>query len=382
METVTSSTPVTQVPDPAPPTSPANFSAKKPPRLLYIIGGLAIILVTLALGIGFFTRGTTQSPSENQETSTGAEQNPDFPKYKNITYFYEIGLPKKWMEIKHSPLLNNIALFDADGAATLEITAQKDIRSLDEYLSQQDAASGSGIKATKSSQVKVGTYDGIERSESWSAVGLQAITTYIKVQDMLYTFALIPTASKNAITNEATIREYRAALASFRLTDTSQLGQDLKEYQSAKVAGLAFKAFSLKYPQTWVATETLAENSLDVSVYRNNYELTISQKAVGGAVCLFSDSPAFEGSSGDLRNKQFAEFNTESGAILRRYFNANAGDKSTMFFCEKQTDGPYFQTPLSIGGLVYNVPAKYDPDIIKEMDDIVKSIKVVDDQAQ
>jgi hypothetical protein len=137
---------------------------------------------------------------------------------------------------------------------------------------------------------------------------------------------------------------------------------------------LAFSAFSLKYGQTWALSEDVGENSLDVSIYRNNYELTISQKAVGGAVCLFSDSPAFEGSSGDLRNKQFAEFNTAGGSILRRYFNVNAGEKSTMFFCEKQKDGPYFQTPLSIGGLVYNVPAKYDADIIKEMDEIVKSI--------
>jgi hypothetical protein len=55
----------------------------------------------------------------------------------------------------------------------------------------------------------------------------------------------------------------------------------------------------------------------------------------------------------------------------------NSGDKSSMFFCEKQADGPYFQTPLSIGGLVYNVPAKYDTDIIKEMDEIVKSITIV-----
>ena len=364
--------------DPEPPTAPATFSAKKPPQWLYILGGVAIILVVLAIAISFFGGNGTATPGSSENSNTPAVENADFPKYRNITYFYELGLPKKWIEIQHSPLLKSIALFDADGAATLEITAQKDVRSLDEYLSAQDTASASGIKSTKSSQVKVGTYDGLERSESWSAVGLQTITTYVKVQDMLYTFALIPVSGKSAITNESVIRDYRSALASFRLTDTSKLGLDLKEYSSKKIEGLAFKAFSLKYPQTWVATETVAENSLDVSVYRNNYELTISQKAVGGAVCLFSDSPAFEGSSGDLRNKQYAEFNTGSGAILRRYFNDNAGDKSTMFFCEKQADGPYFQTPLSIGGLVYNVPAKYDSDIIKEMDEIVKSITIVE----
>ncbi len=373
-EIVPSSTPQA---DPAPPTTPADFKTKKPPKILYLVGGIAIILVVLVLALNFFGKGrntasnTSSIKSDTKTTTAG--------KYTNSEYLYEIALPPSWVEIKHSPLLENIALFNVDNTATLEITAAKVISSLDEYLATQDEQNKNSIKSTKTSQVKVGDYDGFERAESWPVVGLQTITTYVKVQDMLYTFALIPASGKNAITSESIIRDYHTALASFRITDTTQLGKDLKEYKSTKVKDLAFKAFSLKYPQTWVLTENIGENSLEVSVYRNNYELTISQKAVGGAVCLFSDSPDFEGSSGDLRNKQYAEFNTGSGAVLRRYFNANAGDKSTMFFCEKQTDGPYFQTPLSIGGLVYYVPAKYDADIIKEMDEIVKSITVITD---
>lgn len=363
--------------DPAPPIQPADFKTKKPPKILYLVGGIAIILVVLALALNFFGKGSNTASNPNSTNGDGVETTTT-PKYTNSSYFYEIALPRTWVEIKHSPLLANIALFNVDNTATLEITAAKVTQSLDEYLALQDEANKNTVKSTKSAQVKVGEYDGFERAESWPVVGLQTITTYVKVQDMLYTFALIPASGKNAITSESVIRDYHTALASFRITDATQLGKDLKEYESKKVVNLAFKAFSLKYPQTWVLTENIGENSLEVSVYRNNYEITISQKAIGGAVCLFSDSPAFEGSSGDLRNKQYAEFNTGSGAILRRYFNANAGDKSTMFFCEKQADGPYFQTPLSIGGLVYNVPAKYDADIIKEMDKIVKSIVIVE----
>lgn len=356
-------------------TPVASFMPKKPPKLLYIFVGVAVILFSIALAIVFFgkgnstTGGTTTSSNGSTTQDTSA-----WPKYTNVDFFYEIGVPPKWVEIKHSPLHPELAIFNAIDTATLEINAQKNTSTLEEYLAAQDEANKTIVKSTKSTQVKVGNYDGFERAESWPKVGLQGITTYVKVSDMLYIFTLSPAGGKNAITNESVLRDYHGALASFRLTDMSKLGLDLKVYTSKKVEGLAFKTFSLKYPQTWMLSENVGDNSLDVSIYRNNYELTISQKAIGGAVCLFSDSPAFEGSSGDLRNKQFSEFNTTLGTTLRRYFNVNSGDKSSMFFCEKQVDGPYFQTPLTIGGLVYNVPAKYDADIIKEMDDIVKSI--------
>jgi hypothetical protein len=350
----------------------------RPPKLLYLVGGLAVILLTVAMAISFLGRNSsTNTGNTTGSNATQTEDQTGWPKYANSAYFYEISVPPKWSEIKHSPLLSQQTLFNAEDIATLEVLAQKSTLTLDEYIASLDEANKDIVKPTKSTQIKVGQYDGYERAESWPKVGLQGFSTYTKISDMIYTFTLIPASTKNSITNELTIRDYHAVLASFRLTDTSQLGLDLKDYTSQKVGDLAFKVFSLKYPQTWVLTEKIGENSLDISIYRNNYELTISQKAIGGAVCLFSDSPAFEGSSGDLRSKQFAEFNTSSGAILRRYFNANMGDKSSMFFCEKQEGGPYFQTPLSIGGLVYNVPAQYDPDIIKEMDDIVKSISIV-----
>lgn len=363
---------------PAPEAS--KFTTKSKIKLLPILGGVAVILFSIGLAITFFgnkTPSSTPAPSAKENTVEALVAS-GWAKYSNSELFYELSLPPSWLALKRSPLNQDTYIWNAEGTASLEITGFKNLGTLDEYLSLIDTNNAATIKVKSATQVKVGQYDGIERIESWPAMGLQVTTTYVKVSDMFYTFTLIPIGDKNAVANDTIIRDYHAGLASFRLTDTSKLGIDLKEYVSKKVASLAFKSFSLKYPQTWVLTDKSTDNSLDVSIYRNNYELTISQKAVGGAVCLFSDSPAFEGSSGDLRSKQFAEFNTTSGAVLRRYFNVNSGDKSSMFFCEKQSNGPYFQTPLTIGGLVYNVPAKYDADIIKEMDEIVKSIVPVE----
>ena len=353
---------------PAPVASPLVTS--KRPKPLMILGIVAATLFTIALGIVIFgKKGDSTAPTASTQTARSVEEQVvGWPKYSNTQYFYELSVPPKWSEITHSPLHSELTLFNAEDSATFELAAYKSSSTLDEFIASQDAT------VVSTSQVKVGQYDGYERAESYPQVGLQGIATYIKISDMLYIFTLTPASGKTALTNESILRDYHAALASFRLTDTSQLGKDLKEYVSRKVESLPFQAFSLRYPQTWILKEQASDNSLEISIYRNNYELTISQKTIGNSICLFSDSPAFEGSSGDLRNKQFTEFNTLSSATLRRYFNANFGDKSSMFFCQKQAEGPYFQTPLNIGGLVYNVPAKYDPNIILEMDEIVKSI--------
>ena len=346
------------------------------PKPLMILAIVAATLFTIALGIVIFgKKGDTAAPTASTQTARSVEEQVvGWPKYSNTQYFYELRVPSKWSEITHSPLHEELVIFNVEDSATFELAAYKSSSLLDEFIASSDATNQGKVTVVSTSQVKVGQYDGYERAESYPQVGLQGIATYIKISDMLYIFTLTPASGKTALTNESILRDYHAALASFRLTDTSQLGQDLKEYVSRKVGSLPFQAFSLRYPQTWILKEQASDNSLEISIYRNNYELTISQKTIGNSICLFSDSPAFEGSSGDLRNKQFTEFNTLSSATLRRYFNANFGDKSSMFFCQKQAEGPYFQTPLNIGGLVYNVPAKYDPNIILEMDEIVKSI--------
>jgi len=364
------------IPSTAPQTPQTPFTPKKPPKLLYIFGGIAIILLSLAGGILMLGPKNNEGSVGTDTTSEEAAQIVSgWPKYNNKEYFYEIAIPPKWVELKTSPIHKEVSLFNILDTATLEIRAEKNLAGLEEYLSLHDEKNKSAVKATKTNQVKVGDYEAFEREESWSQDALQGYTTYVKVSDMLYSFSLIPAGDKNAITNESILRDYRAMLASFRLTDTTKLGLDLKDYTSEKVVALNLPPFSLKYPQTWAVSEQyVGSDTFIASIYRNNYEIRITQAPVGGAVCLFSDSPDFQGSSGDLRNKQFTEFQTSDGTLMRRYFNANEGDKSTLFFCRKEKDSPYFSTPTDVGGIVYYVPAKFDDDIVKEMDNIVKSI--------
>lgn len=354
--------------DSAGPAAPSPFP-KRATKLPYLLGGLTVILVTLALGLSFFGPRRNQLPDASSGpassvTGTGSTL------YTNNPNFYALRLPPKWNVVETSPTQTGTVIIQPDAQAILTITSTRSNSSLDDYLaSLQD-----GRTVTSSKPVKINDFEGIERSESWAQTGLEPLITYLKVQDQLYIFTLLPSGGSNALTNETLLRDYRTTLATFTLTSTANLGKDWQTYSTKKIAGLSFPSFSLRHPQSWAITEKSVGGGLTVSLYRNNYEISITQAAVGSAVCLFKDSPPFEGSSGDLRNKAYIEFSLSDSLILRRYFNANAGEKSTFFFCGKQESDPYFQTPLSIGGLVYTVPAKYDEGIIKEMDEIVKTI--------
>jgi hypothetical protein len=343
---------------------------KSPPKLLYLFGGVAIILFTIALAITFFGKNKTATPSSTISDISNTPNTTGFVTYTNVPNFYTMSLPPKWKVVETSPDQSDNLIIQTDNDALMEIKSFKaQSANLDEYFSTlQD-----GRTATKSTAVKVGVYDGFERTESWVKTGLQPVITYIQIQDKLYIFSLLPSSGKNAIVSESLLRDYRSALSTFTLTSTVALGKDWKEYVTSKVDGLTFPAFSFTHPQSWAVTEKSENKNLVVSIYRNNYEITITQAEVGNAVCLFKDSPAFQGSSGDLRTKDFTEFTTKSNAILRRYFNQNEGDKSSIFFCQKESESPYFSTPTQLGGIVYHVPAKFDDNIVKEMDSIVKT---------
>lgn len=371
------------VPTPAPgiqpptTTSPLDklksFAPKAPSKLLYIFGGIAVILLTLALAGSILTRNRQISNSSTSSSSEEAKTN-GFITYTNAPHFYKLSFPPKWSVVETSPDQQGTILIQTDSQAVMTISSfPASTGSLDEYLSSlQD-----GRTSTKSTPVRVGAYDGYERFESWTKTTLQPVITYIQIQDKIYVFALLPSNGKNAISSESLLRDYRSALSTFELTSTSALGQEWKPYDTSHVDGLDYPPIHLTHPQSWAVKESVDKGNLTISIYRNNYEISIAQAAVGGAVCLFKDSPAFQGSSGDLRTKEYTEFNTAVGGVMRRYFNKNEGEKSTFYFCQKQDASSYFETPTQLGGIVYYVPAKYDSAIIKEMDDIVKTFEPI-----
>ena len=354
----------------SPSQSPQTSAVKSPPKLLYLFGGVAVILFTIALAITFFGKSKTASSTSKTTSSSSVADTTGYTTYTNVPNFYTLAIPPKWSVIETSPDQSGTLIVQTDNQAIMQVTSFKAGEgTIDDYLS----ALSDGRSSIKSSAVKVGSYDGVERTESWAKVGLQPVITYVQIQDKMYVFTLLPSSGASAIVSESLLRDYHASLSSFALTSTQSLGKDWKAYTTSKVDGLSFPAFTFTHPQSWAVTEKSENKNLVISIYRNNYEIAVTQAEVGSAVCLFKDSPAFQGSSGDLRNKDFTEITTSIGGIFRRYFNQNEGDKSSFFFCQKDSTTPYFATPTGLGGIVYYVPAKFDPNIVQEMDEIVKT---------
>lgn len=361
---------VPPITDPALPLLPPIEPPKKA-KPLKLLAGVAIVLVALAVGISVL--GGDKKNVTN-ETSSSMDEKVADNIYQNKEYFYELTLPPKWLVQPTSADTQSMS-FTTSGEALLTVKAVRQQGDLQAYL-----ANLSGIKVNKSAPIRVGTYDGIEQQESWTSQGIQVTSAYVKVQDMIYSLALLPTEGKNAVTNESVIREYKSLLASFRLTDTSQLGKDWVKYVSPALGDVSLARFEINYPQNWKLLDESTEVVVNTTLYRDNYEILLYEAAMGVAPCIFSDSPAYEGYPADLRDKEYVELTTDEGLILRRYFKGNEGDKSKLFFCGKWESEEYFGAPFKYGTITYRVPAKYDNDILLEMDAIVKTIKGVSNE--
>ena len=87
--------PVQSDPVQASPMPPA-FKPKSPPKLLYLFGGLAVILVSIAMAVVFFGSNKSSSPtSSSSTTSLDNATDPTWPKYSNPAKYYAIAVSPK-----------------------------------------------------------------------------------------------------------------------------------------------------------------------------------------------------------------------------------------------------------------------------------------------
>lgn len=343
-------------------TLPTTIVEAKKPSKLWILGVVAGVLVLLALAIVIIGRKDVAQPTTNDNSDSGQVAD---NVYQNKEFYYQLTLPPKWSAVSVSANDKASAMFMTSSDAMMSVDAIKQQGSLESFLGLSDEDGGIVVK--KSSPIKVGGYDGVEREESWLTQGVEVLTAYVKIQDMIYTFYLLPTGNKNSVTNETLLREYRSVLSSFRLTDTTNLGKDWVSY-----AGWNWQ---MQYPQNWKLLEQNKDGKKGLKLYRDNYEITINQASVESMVCQFADSEAVEGYAGDLRDKDYVEIATKENMLLRRYFKSNQGDKTSLYFCGKGSDATQYVSPTFYGTIAYTVPAKYDEQIVKEMDSIIKTIE-------
>lgn len=148
-----------------------------------------------------------------------------------------------------------------------------------------------------------------------------------------------------------------------------------KTVNAGVTSGLSFTLYTVEVPDTWtVAKEHEDEPSpMDtLTLTRGQYKIKIFQAATGGAMCLYTGDPDFEGPSS--RYDTFVVITTKDGTALRRSGTTETSGATRGFtVCQKGSDGSY-GAPTTYGHIGYTTPLTADPSILTEMDAIIASL--------
>lgn len=151
--------------------------------------------------------------------------------------------------------------------------------------------------------------------------------------------------------------------------------KETKTFTSAKFPDLSFKGYTLTYPADWELSEERKDLPTPISTVtltKDGYTLKIYQAATGGAGCIY-EGEVPEGPFSDYRNNEYKDI--ESFAILRQTESPNNG-KMSYAYCQKSETEDSFGQPTSVGHMsVATGVEEPDPQIVVEIEEIVKSIK-------
>ena len=142
-----------------------------------------------------------------------------------------------------------------------------------------------------------------------------------------------------------------------------------------KNAGLSYSQYSISFPASWTELrEAQTANDDKLTLEKEGKKISIFQGATGGAMCLYSNDPDFEGPSSRYDN--FSEIKTQDGTILRRGGTiAKSKDGSTGFtFCQENSEGKYGQ-PTMYGHISASIAGELDSKDLDEIDAIIASLK-------
>ncbi len=149
-------------------------------------------------------------------------------------------------------------------------------------------------------------------------------------------------------------------------------------FTSEKLSQLSFMGYSLMHPADWTLSEQRDEAVTPISTVtltKNGYVLKIYQAATGGAMCIYEGNLP-EGPASDYRNNEYTDIVT-SFATLRQT-ETPSGGKMSYSYCQKSSTEDSYGAPTSIGHMsVTTGVANSDPEIISEIEEIVKSIKTL-----
>lgn len=154
----------------------------------------------------------------------------------------------------------------------------------------------------------------------------------------------------------------------------------LKIYESKKLKDISFSGYTLSYPNDWKLTQERDESAstAKMTLEKESYAIVIQQGAFDGGICVYKDSdlPSGETPYSDKRKYDFFDLKTGIGNLRRDEEVGGSGEIGYAFCQENTTDGS-FGSLTKVGAISYGGPAKWDPSILPQMDEIIKSINTL-----
>jgi hypothetical protein len=197
-----------------------------PHKRLFLTLGVSSLFVILLVGfflirnnfLGSTQNGTNTIPTRVPIATQTADLTTGWQSHKNEDLGFEIKTPKDWIESYQKG--ENIFRITAPDQSTLEIIVQKSDKGLFDYLDELDNKDSTAWEGAPSKEIikttdtKTAGYESVMRDEKWLAAGFETKVTYLKAENTIYSFAIIPSSNNQPLFSEVN-SNYNLILSTF-----------------------------------------------------------------------------------------------------------------------------------------------------------------------
>lgn len=192
----------------------------------------------------------------------------------------------------------------------------------------------------------------------------------LEKNNMFYEFIIDTPISDLAEYTEEALNQLE--LTQSKILSTFQFTEDasMKVYEGRRTPTYTYLPFTLEYPSDWEVEEE-DNTELHVTFSKGEYVLSVGHLPVGGGVCNFEDSPPHILTEGREKIQDYDQIN---GNITFRIYSSELVKYNV---CMKELTGSgYYTVPPVMGVIGYSVPENADDNVLEEMNNILKSIKI------
>ncbi len=372
---------------PSPPTAQVK-PIKKPTKLpIILMTVIAVLSLAVSAYFGYQNYLLKQQISQSPTASPSPTVDPtaDWKTYTNTAYSYHLKYPNEWLAKSFGPGPGGFQLLN-DSSRGVILSPNNQEQTIPSPSLQIEADGPENLSRPIYSefqkQAKTGfseTYKLIsETTTSFSGVTATVLEgEHVYSETSTYVKQFVFASSESGVYFSITIASdtkkeslvFDQILSTFKFLDETE---DWETYTTPKLPKIDFPSVTFNYPPDWVVEdENDGLGTMNFKLSKNGYEITLYQAPMGSSVCLFDDSPEFEGPSGNLRTTKYTEIVSNIGIL--RYYIAPSNSQNYSF-CVKSDE--YFIGPLGIGDLNINTSTKIDTEVFQEAIDIIKLISV------